>query len=164
MRLLFSIVMLSMITLTSSIHAQSNESDPALLIGRSNVKWLQNNKQFAWFNSGYDNYNTNASAIEQLQKITPDISFIVFAGTWSDATQTLLPQFYKALDAAKINRGRVMLYFLDRDKKSPQGFEGQFSINNVPTFIVMKNGEEVGRIVESVSSSIEGDLVDILGR
>ena len=34
----------------------------------------------------------------------------------------------------------------------------------VPTFIMMKNGVEIGRITESVSQSVEADLADLLSR
>ena len=141
-----------------------DEKDAALLLGRVNVKLLQSSPRFNWFEVGYNDYSTNASAIEQLSKNSAAISFIVFGGTWNNQTQLLLPQFYKVLDEAKINRGRAMLYFLDRDKHSPQGFEGEYSINDVPTFIVLKNGQEIGRIAGNVSSSIDGDLADIVTR
>ncbi|MBL0048615.1 MAG: hypothetical protein IPP32_11035 [Bacteroidetes bacterium] len=79
-----------------------DERDPALLIGRVNVRLLQSNQHFAWFSVNYSNYICNSSAIKVLSKIGPDVSFIVFGGTWSAATQTLIPQFYKVLDEAKL--------------------------------------------------------------
>lgn len=141
-----------------------DERDPALLIGRVNVRLLQSNQHFAWFTVNYSNYVCNSSAIKVLSQVSPDISFIVFGGTWSDASQTLLPQFYKVLDEAKINRGRALLYFLDRDKKSPQGFESEYMVSELPTIILLKGGQEVGRISGNVSTSVEGDLADLVVR
>ena len=139
-----------------------DEHDAAQLLGRVHVKMLQSSPRFGWFSANYTNYTCQASAIEQLTKITPAISFIAFAGTWDNASQQLLPQFYRSLDEAKINRARVLLYFLDRDKKSPQGFEGEYLIHTVPCFIILKGGEEIGRISGNQSTSIEGQLADIL--
>ena len=141
-----------------------DQNDPALLLGRVNVRLLQSSPRFGWFDIGYNNYTTNASTIEQLSKAGGDISFIAFAGTWNDASQKQLPQFYKAIDEAKINRARVLLYFLDRDKKSPQGYEGNYYVTEVPTFIVLKAGQEIGRISGTSASAIEADLSDILVR
>ena len=53
---------------------------------------------------------------------------------------------------------------MDRDKKSGEGIEKQYKIERVPTFIVLKNGVEVGRVVESVENSIEADLAAIFNR
>ena len=147
----------------TSSNAQ-DERDPALIVGRINVRLLQSNTHFGWFPVNYSDYKTNSSAIAELSKIGPDVSFIVFGGTWSAASQTLIPQFYKILDEAKINRARVLLYFLDRDKKSPQGFESEYMVSEVPTIILLKGGQEVGRISGAVATYVEGDLADLVVR
>ncbi len=136
--------------------------DPAQLLGRVNVKLLQGSQRFGWFSASYSNYTCNASAIAQLTKQGSEISIFAFVGTWNAATQELLGPLYKVIDEAKINRNSVLLYFLDRDKKSPQGFEGTYMLSDVPTFIVFKNNQEIGRISGTVANSIEGDLADIL--
>jgi thiol-disulfide isomerase/thioredoxin len=155
-----NLVLILFFTLYSSF--VQDQRDPALLLGRVNVRLLQTNQHFGWFEVGYNNYTTNASAIEHLSKAANDISFIAFAGTWDENSQKQLPQFYKALDESKINRARVLLYFLDRDKKSPQGFEGSYFISDLPTIIVLKGGQEIGRISGAPSNSIEGNLSDLL--
>ena len=87
-----------------------------------------------------------------------DATLLVFAGTWCSDTQNLLPKFYKSLDDAGIARERVKLYLLDEQKNSPEQLEKQYQVVSVPTFIVLQNGKELGRIVESVQQSIEADL------
>ncbi len=138
------------------------DRDPALVTGRISERLLQTNRNFAWFPANYGNYNCNASAITQLAKLSNDIHFIAFGGTWNEASKIILPQFYKSLDEAKISRARVLLYFLDRDKHSPQGFENDFGISEVPTIIVMKGNTELGRIRGNPASAIEAELADIL--
>jgi hypothetical protein len=56
----------------------------------------------------------------------------------------------------------VTLYGVDRKKKSPGGTEAQYHIERVPTFIFLKHGEEIGRIVENPQASLEGDMLSIL--
>jgi hypothetical protein len=132
------------------------------LQGRVNINSIQSNRRFAWFADNYSAYQTNPSAITQLTKLSPELSFIIFIGSWDEKSQQVLAQFYKCLDEAKINRIRAIPYFLDRDLKSPQGLEQEFRINQLPTVIVMKGNSEIARISNSSSNSIEADLADII--
>jgi hypothetical protein len=54
------------------------------------------------------------------------------------------------------------LYLLNRQKKSPGGQEEGLNILKVPTIIVYRNGQEIGRIIEVVTRNIEADLLDII--
>ena len=54
------------------------------------------------------------------------------------------------------------LIMVDRDKKSGQGLADGKNIHHVPTIIIYKNGDEVGRIVESPIESLEEDIFNIL--
>ena len=42
----------------------------------------------------------------------------------------------------------ISFFAVDRNKKTIGGITGAFKIINVPTIIVMKDGKEVGRVVE----------------
>jgi hypothetical protein len=86
----------------------------------------------------------------------------VFAGTWCEKSQQLLPQFYKVMDLAGISKQRITLCFLDRDKRSPQGIENSYSINNTPVFIILQKGIEIGRITETINQSIEVAIADLI--
>lgn len=159
-RLLAPLVMCAVLLVHGSF--VQDERDQALITGRLNEKLLQTNRNFAWFTSNYSNYTCNASAIAQLAKLGGDIHFIAFGGSWNEGTKTVIPQFYKAIDEAKINRGRVILYFLDRDFRSQQGFEASYGISNLPTLLVLKGNEEIGRISGIPSNPIEAELADVL--
>ena len=49
-----------------------------------------------------------------------------------------------------------------RDKKAEGTEVDLLDIKYVPTFIVYRNGKEIGRIVESPQTTLEGDLKNIL--
>jgi hypothetical protein len=51
---------------------------------------------------------------------------------------------------------------LDREKKSPEFKNEQGDIEYVPTFIFFRNGQELGRIIESPIQSLEKDLRQII--
>lgn len=117
-----------------------------------------------WYADGYAEYIPSADAVTKLQNsITAENEIIVFGGTWCGDTQNLLPKFYKVMDGIKPTP-KTTLVLVDRDKKSGEGIEKQYKIERVPTFIVLKNGVEVGRVVESVENSIEADLAAIFNR
>lgn len=125
---------------------------------------LNDSNTCPWYADGYAEYTPSADATTSLQNsITTENEILVFGGTWCGDTQNLLPKFYKVMDA--INPApKTTLIFVDRDKKSGEGIEKQYKIERVPTFIVLKNGVEIGRVVESVENSIEADLTAIFSK
>jgi hypothetical protein len=60
----------------------------------------------------------------------------------------ILPQFFNAADAAGFPDTRLTLLGCDREKKTIQHLSEVFNVTHVPTFIVMKDGKELGRVVE----------------
>jgi hypothetical protein len=62
----------------------------------------------------------------------------------------------------ELSEGVTQYYFLDLNKKSPEGLERKYKIEYVPTFIVLQNGKELGRIVEKIKQPIEEEVLSIL--
>jgi thiol-disulfide isomerase/thioredoxin len=157
-RLVLLFIFLSQIGFSqTSVNTEQN-----VIVGLSDVRILERGLSYRWYKDGYFNYQTNISAVNALIGMPKDIQFILFAGTWCEKSQQLLPQFYKVLDLANISRQRATLCFLDRDKRSPQGIENNYSINSTPVFIILQKGVEIGRITENVSQSIEADIADLI--
>ena len=73
---------------------------------------------------------------------------IVFGGTWCDDTQNLLPVFYRLVDKSGYPDSSITLIGVDRPKTTLYNLHNAFHLTDVPTFIVMKDGKEVGRVVE----------------
>jgi thiol-disulfide isomerase/thioredoxin len=143
----------------TSINTEQN-----VITGITDVRLLERGIGFRWFKDGYFNYQPNLSAINVIKDLPKDIQFVVFAGTWCELSQKLLPQFYRVMDLAGVPKQKITLCFLDRDKRSPQGIENSYAINNTPVFIILQKGIEIGRITEVVSQSIEADIADLLPR
>lgn len=129
-----------------------------ILTGYYSVDELKN--KFAWFNDGYDKYSPNKEIINELKKQNKNTFIMIFAGNWCSDTHELLPKFYKTADLAGIVNHQV--YFIDRNKDSPDNLEDNYKINLVPTVIIIENGVEKGRIEESVKQSIEQDILEII--
>jgi len=61
-----------------------------------------------------------------------------------------------------VSEDDVHLFGVDRSKKSTDGTTEKYTISRVPTLIVLRGDEELGRIVESPRSTQEKDLLRIL--
>jgi len=69
---------------------------------------------------------------------------------------------YKTLKAVGFDMNAIEMYGVNRSKE-PLNLEHKFyNIINVPTIIVMHQYREVGRIIESVHTTIEEDLLAII--
>ena len=56
--------------------------------------------------------------------------------------------FYSLIDKSGFPNERVTLIGVDRNKKTLSHLAEALNIKNVPTIIVMKNGKEIGRVIE----------------
>ena len=57
---------------------------------------------------------------------------------------------------------KVRYVAVDREKKDPAGETAKSDVRYVPTFIVVRDGREVGRIVETSPHGVEADLLALL--
>lgn len=116
---------------------------------------------FKWFEKGYRDYHPDETAIARLKAKLPAYRILIFAGTWCPDTQRILPGFYKAIDEAGYPRENTSLYLLDKKRHSAERLEEKYQVHSVPSFIILKNGEETGRIVENPKAGIEADLAEL---
>jgi thiol-disulfide isomerase/thioredoxin len=122
---------------------------------------IENDTAFKWFQHNYKLGTPDVSAVDAFKKHVNDFQMVVFLGTWCDDTQNLLPQFFRVADAAGYAEDNITLIGVDRPKTTLADLHGAFHIVEVPTFIVMKGGKEVGRVVEYGES---GEAMKELGK
>jgi thiol-disulfide isomerase/thioredoxin len=109
---------------------------------------LATDTAFTWFAKNQEGYVPEQNALQALKANRDSINIIAFGGTWCSDTKFILPKFFVLADAAGLSPDRVTLVGVDHSKKTIQHLSEAFGITNVPTIIVMKNGKEVGRVVE----------------
>lgn len=119
-----------------------------VLKGILTKKDLTTDTSFAWFAQNQINYTPNASAVEELKKNAGQVNLIAFSGTWCSDSKQIIPKLYALMDAANFPQEKLTLIGTDRSKKTLGHLAEAFNIINVPTIIVMKDGKEVGRVVE----------------
>jgi hypothetical protein len=142
--------------------SRDEQSGQTMFVGRCTFDDLADEASFDWFTMSSDKYNPEPTITEELKKTLPSCQITIFMGTWCEDTHNLLPKLYKTMLLTHCFTNYKM-YGVDRSKKSKDNEQEAFKVENVPTIIVSKNGEELGRIVETSNGSIEAHLFKIVG-
>jgi thiol-disulfide isomerase/thioredoxin len=146
--LLLTIAFLSAQHAFSQPEVTHDASGNKIIKGFMSKKELASDTAFAWYAQNQKGFTPNADMVKQYAANKDSINFIVFGGTWCGDTKSLLPKFFAVTDAAGFTDNHITLIGVDRSKKTLYNLAEAFGIVNVPTFIVMKNGKEIGRVVE----------------
>jgi hypothetical protein len=146
--------------LTHTPHV-AQATEPSYVVGPVERTYL-NDPAWPAFSAVYDSTRIEPQFIEMIRTTYEGEEFLVFFGAWCSDSERDLPRFLKIADGAGLPPAKITLYSLDRTKKSPDGLTARYGIEFVPTFIVLKDGVEVGRITESPRVSVEADLLTIL--
>ena len=110
---------------------------------------IASNAAFAnWYGGNQNSYKPDTSIINAMANTKDKVQYVVFGGTWCEDTQFILPKFFKLQEQSGLSENHLSLYGVDRSKKTLGNIADAFKITNVPTIIVMKDGKEIGRIVE----------------
>ena len=133
-----------------------------IVTGRFPVSLLESDSSFLWYPQNYSSFVPDSSSISSLSKSARNVRFVIVGGTWCGDTKRELPRFFKIMALAKIPPENIELYGVDRAKRSGDGISEKYDIVSVPTFILLSNGKEIGRIVEYPKRSLELDMVDLL--
>lgn len=124
---------------------------------------IQSDTSFHWYAENQKGYTPNAQALAGLKKNADSIQIIAFMGTWCEDSHFVIPKFYMLVDAAGFSKDRITLLGVDRDKKTLSHLSEALNVKNVPTIIIMKNGKEMGRVVEYGKYGLfDKDLGEIL--
>jgi thiol-disulfide isomerase/thioredoxin len=141
-----------------------SKNDGKMLLGTQTLDQFQKEPYDSWYKPEYDGYAFDADAIAELKKQKINTySITVFLGTWCPDSHREFPRFIKILEDLKYPMNKLTIIAVNRKKEAPNGEEGKYNIQKVPTFIISKYGKEVGRIIESPKSGwLERDLLEIL--
>jgi thiol-disulfide isomerase/thioredoxin len=136
----------------SIIMAQAAEiirdNEGKILKGFVSKQELAGDSSFKWFAENQKGYAPYAAALQTLKTNKDSVQFLIFGGTWCHDTQFILPKFFSLSEAAGVSQDHITLLGVDRSKKTIQHLSERFNITNVPTIIVLKQGREIGRVVE----------------
>lgn len=146
---LFALISFAAISQTQyEVSADPKHADVKILKGIINKQILISDTAFKWYATSQKIYNpSDTSVVGPLQR-NKNVSYIIFGGTWCEDTQFILPKFFKLQEKAGISDSSITFFAVNRQKQTIGNIAAAMNITNVPTIIVMKNGKEVGRVIE----------------
>ncbi len=144
--------------------AHTGDGTPREQVARGWIDRTTLDADYPVFRLNYDTLRVRAPFIPMLRSVADSVETLVFLGTWCPDSKRQVPHFLKAADSAGISPSRIKLYALDRTKQSSDGMSQRYKIERIPTFIFLKEGKEVGRIVETPQLSMEEDMLAILAK
>jgi thiol-disulfide isomerase/thioredoxin len=154
MRSLIIILIACVLTTTAFSQAQyeilKDEKHPNehILRGIINKYVVQNDESYKWYRQSQTNWKPDTATLNAFEKAKGKVQFVVFGGTWCEDTQAVLPKFFLIQEMSGIQDTSITFFGVNRAKKTLGSISDAFNIVNVPTIIVMKEGKEIGRVVE----------------
>jgi hypothetical protein len=140
------------------------KSNANILYGYSNLEGLKKEPFNLWFDFEYDSYQPDMAVLEQLNiEKLDELEIIIVMGTWCSDSQREVPRFYKMMESIGYETTKLTLINVDRTKQAKGTPTGKLKIERIPVFIFLKDGKEIGRIVESPKESLEKDMLKIIG-
>ena len=151
----------------------TDEHGKPQLLGKCSRSRLEQAPYDSWFVRNYSDYRVDSVTADRLRSKLGEglnasstgkgIQFTIFMGTWCGDSKREVPRIFKILDYCGIDSSRVQLVMVSAAeaayKQSPGHEERGKNIFRVPDLIVLHDGKEMGRIVESPVQSLEKDLL-----
>lgn len=110
-------------------------------------------------------YHPDAARCLEIKNICgkDSVEFIIIAGSWCGDTKSELPKLMKVFDVCKLEPDDYILVGVGKDKVINTNISKSINVDRVPTLIILKNGLELGRIIEYPELSWEHDIAIVLG-
>ncbi len=148
-------------SINTIVYSEKTKQD--ILLGPVNRSGFQIEPFREWFETNYSNYEMDEQTIDQIpSNAWEKIEITVVLATWCPDTRREIPRLLKILDYAEVPDEQIRLISVNRDKKVPSMDLEHLDIQRVPTMIFFRNGEEIGRIIESPEQTLEQDIVHIM--
>jgi thiol-disulfide isomerase/thioredoxin len=118
------------------------------LIGFLSKEILQAEPSFGWFQENYSAYQAHAVGLAQCKQYRDSIQILAFMGTWCDDSHFVIPRLFALAAQAELDEKKIVLLGVNRKKETWGDLTKTFNVSNVPTLIVLRDGKEIGRVVE----------------
>jgi len=147
-------------TASSAVSQQAQAGRPAPLTGHVSRATLEAFP--GWADPQARDYTPDPATVSSIAERIRDVDALLFVATWCPDSRREVPRLFTILDQARFPESRLTLHALDRSKKDAAGLTEKWKIERVPTFVFLRGGREIGRIVERPAATLEADLLAIL--
>ena len=142
------IIGFGILTRAQTEYEVSGDGTHKILKGIISPELLSQDSAFSWWRANQAGYIPDQNTVASLKARGANLQFMVFGGTWSGLSQALLPKFFSLLDAASFPPDHIILVGVDPDKNDIDHLTDDMHITRIPSFILLKDGKELGRVVE----------------
>jgi thiol-disulfide isomerase/thioredoxin len=133
--------------------------DKEILYGNCDRSGLGKGEFGSLFAEYYQIYKPDKAVLNQLRKKKEGVEILIVLGTWCSDSQEQVPKFFKILDKINFADKNVRMICVSSNKEAGAIETASYNIQKVPTFIIYKNGKEIGRIIETPYATLEKDLL-----
>lgn len=135
---------------------------PAPLLGHVTREQLRAYE--SWKPLFVEPYVPDAAAITAIRANADGVAVLLVVATWCPDSKREVPRFFAIMDGAGIRESQLTMVGVDRTKKDAEGLTEKWGISRVPTFVFLRNGQEVGRVVERTpaGATLEGEIARVL--
>jgi thiol-disulfide isomerase/thioredoxin len=134
-----------------------------ILYGYCNRNGLEEGEFGKVFKEYYSIYEPDKEVMGVMRSKLDSVSILIVLGTWCSDSQEQVPKFFKVLDKIRFNEKNLTIICVSKDKEAGEIDVKKYDIQRVPTFIIFRGSKEVGRIIETPVTSLEKDLLMLLG-
>ncbi|CUU08094.1 Thiol-disulfide isomerase or thioredoxin [Candidatus Thermokryptus mobilis] len=157
------LIPLLLLSCSQSKYTVIEQNNVKIIIGEFPAKILES-EDFKWYSLGYSNFVIeDTQSFNIIKSKANQFDVLIFLGTWCPDSREHVPKFMKIMDMAGVSRENIKFIGLDRDK-TLKGLTDRYNIKRVPTFIFIKDGKEIGRIVENPEVSLTKHIAKILSQ
>lgn len=146
------IFLIALMLCTAAVVAVGAEKAPHL----GNITETQLLKEYSIFAEEFEAYQLTDEQKKQLAQIKSKAHVDIYFGTWCHDSEREVPRFLKAFNQHP--NISYTLIGLDYGKKEPAQRAETAGVKYTPTFVITKNGKEVGRIVERPETDMVHDV------
>jgi len=114
------------------------------------------------FQKEYNEYKVNASALGNTN--FNNITLKVVLGNWCEDSQREVPRLIKILELSQLEEVSTNYYLVNREKFCVDPTVQKLEVKYVPAIIFYRNGNEIGRIIETPEGSLEGNIAKIINQ
>jgi thiol-disulfide isomerase/thioredoxin len=115
-----------------------------------------------WFGRDFTGYTPAQVFLADMPDAMRDVEILCVLGTWCSDSRREVPRLIRIMQITGLDPAKLKMVGADRNKMSPAGESAVYQIEKVPTFVFLRNGAEIGRIVETPRHSIERDMLAII--
>lgn len=158
-RIIGTILLLVFLSGVTFVMADDQDKKERLLGRFTLAQILEHDKEYA---DAAFIYIPDSEALAVFQDVEEPLKIMLFLRTDCPDSVREVPRFAKTIELAANSNIEVEVVAVNRGKDEPADLVKGWSLELVPTFIVIREGKELGRVLERAEDKIEKDLAKII--